>query len=104
LICAGALGNKLYFNIPYGSSQTQNNRLLVLDTIKNKWFIEDGSFVQFVSLNEKMYGLDTNGYIWDMITNNSTGYDSSTLIEWNFITKPIKGSEDIGTISSIREI
>lgn len=103
-ICCGALGDKIYFNIPYGFSQTSNNRLLVFDTVKLKWFIEDGNFIQFVSLNEKLYGLDSDGYIWDMVTNNSTGYDSGTIITWSFTTKPIKGSENIGTISSIREI
>jgi hypothetical protein len=102
LICFGSLEDKIYINIPYKS--TINNRILVYDTVKQKWFIEDGNFIQFVNIDEKLYGLDSSGYIWNMVANTKTGYDSGTVITWNFTSKPIRSNSNTSLQSTIREM
>jgi hypothetical protein len=91
LICAGNRGDKVWFNIPYAS--TANNKILVLDTVKNKWFVEDGNFSGFVNVSDNiLYAFGTTDkqpYIID--STRKDGVDGSTTapstIAWEFITK-----------------
>lgn len=85
LICAGSKDNKIYFSIPYGS--TSLNRILVYDTFKDKWFVEDGSFKTFTNINGVLYGQSAAGSIWNMNSTQMTGNDNSTAISWSFQTK-----------------
>jgi len=86
---AGATGDFYYLAIPYGSSATQNNLLLKYDTRLGKWNVETGSFVDFVTIGDTLYGLDTSGQVWNMRDMSATeGLDSATPISWEFITKP----------------
>jgi hypothetical protein len=86
---AGAIGDFLYLSIPYGSGVTQNNLILKFDTRLRKWFVETGNFIDFVTIGNALYGVDTNGQIWNMRDTSATeGLDSATPISWEFITKP----------------
>lgn len=77
--CCGKLGKYLYLSIPYGSSTTECNLLLEYDTELQQWYPQSGSFVDFVNIGEKLYGVDVAGQIWDM--ENGTD-DGGTVIEW----------------------
>lgn len=83
-IVAGSIGDFLYISIPNGASS--NNIVLVYDTTNKKWFTETGSFNDFVTMQNALYGLDSAGAINSM---RSTNYsDNSTAISWELITKP----------------
>jgi hypothetical protein len=86
LIVAGSRGDYIYFAIPYNGSTT-NNLLLVYDTSIQKWFVDTGNFVDFVTIGNSVYGLDSTGGIQNM-RNTNTGKDNGTAISWEFITKP----------------
>lgn len=77
--CCGKLGKYLYLSIPYGSAATECNLLLEYDTELKQWYPQTGSFVDFVTIGEKLYGLDASGQIWDM--ENGTD-DAGTAITW----------------------
>ena len=76
--CCGKLGKYLYLSIPYGAV-TENNLLLEYDTELKQWYPQTGSFVDFVAIGEKLYGVDDTGVIWDM-DNGTT--DAGTAISW----------------------
>jgi len=85
----GATGRYYYLAIPYGSSATENNLLLKYDTRLKKWNVETGSFVDFVTIGDTLYGIDNAGQVWNMRDLSATeGLDSTTPISWEFITKP----------------
>jgi hypothetical protein len=86
LICAGSKNNKLYMSIPYGS--TQNNLILVYDTAKDIWDIQDGNFNHCTNINDTLYASQTtSGRVWNMESTARTGADNGTAISWNFETK-----------------
>ncbi len=84
-IASGSIDEFLYISIPYGSTATQNNLLLVFDTAKRKWFVETGSFVAFVTISNSLYGVDKDGTIHKLRDGTT---DGGTAISWEFITKP----------------
>lgn len=77
--CCGKLGKYLYLSIPYGSSATECNLLLEYDTELQQWYPQTGSFVDFVAIGEKLYGVDTTGQMWDM---DNGADDGGIAIEW----------------------
>jgi hypothetical protein len=77
--CCGKLGKYLYLSIPYGSSATDCNLLLEYDTELKQWYPQTGTFVDFINIGEKLYGVDPTGQIWDM--ENGTD-DAGTDIAW----------------------
>ena len=86
---AGATGDYYYLSIPYGSSATQNNLLLKYDTRLGIWNVDTGSFVDFVTIGNTLYGVDNTGQVWNMRDMSvAEGLDSATAISWEFITKP----------------
>jgi hypothetical protein len=76
--CCGKLGKYLYLSIPYGNV-TENNLLLEYDTELKQWYPQSGNFVDFVTIGEKLYGIDSTGQIWDMDNGND---DAGTAITW----------------------
>jgi hypothetical protein len=76
--CCGKLGKYLYLSIPYGAV-TENNLLLEYDTELKQWYPQSGNFVDFVTIGEKLYGVDSTGQLWDM-DNGTT--DAGTAITW----------------------
>jgi hypothetical protein len=76
--CCGKLGKYLYLSIPYGAV-TECNLLLEYDTELQQWYPQTGSFVDFVAIGEKLYGVDAAGQIWDM---DSGTDDAGTAITW----------------------
>ena len=77
--CCGKLGKYLYLSIPYGSTATDCNLLLEYDTELKQWYPQTGTFVDFINIGEKLYGVDPTGQIWDM--ENGTD-DAGTAIAW----------------------
>jgi hypothetical protein len=91
----GAQGTKLYISFPSGAGQNFNNKLVVYDTDKQTWFVENDYWFSFTTIQGKLYGLKNGGTIWEMYSTSKTGYDitstgNSTVINWNFITKGFK--------------
>ncbi len=85
----GATGDYYYLSIPYGSSATQNNLLLKYDTRLGKWNVETGNFIDFTTIGNTLYGVDSAGQTWNMRDMTvAEGLDSATPISWEFITKP----------------
>jgi hypothetical protein len=91
LIYGGAKGGKIYFAVPLDGSST-NNYIIVIDIIEGKGNIytinlEDGNFIGFVNADDILYGLRSDGYIYNMHSTAKTGEDNSTAISWSFETK-----------------
>lgn len=82
--CAGVMEDKYYISIPYGTSATGNNTLLVYDTLRNSWMVEDSTVIAFVNIANVLYGLQSNGQIRNMKTGT---LDGASDISWSFITK-----------------
>lgn len=76
--CCGKLGKYLYLSIPSGAV-TENNLLLEYDTELKQWYPQTGSFVDFTTIGDKLYGVDAAGKLWDM-DNGTT--DDGTAISW----------------------
>ena len=85
LIFSGSLGDYLYVAIPYNS--TSINLVLMYDIKLKKWSVETGSYVDFVTIANKLYGLDSTGGVTDM-RNEGVYTDNGTPIAWDMITKP----------------
>ena len=81
---AGAWNEYLYLAIPYGSTATTNNLLLVFDTDKDKWYVETGAYKGFVTIGNVIYGVDYDGSIKNIRTGNT---DDGTAITWYHISK-----------------
>lgn len=103
-IRAGGIDNKIYFSVPYGST----NILLVIDMVEDSkrstYAIhkEDGVWRNLVQNNEKLYGLRSDGYIYDMHSTEKTGEDNSTAISWSMETRPI--TDEINKESAVKDI
>jgi len=90
LCCAGVKDEKYYLSIPYKS--TANNLVLVFDTYKGVWTIEDGTFIDFENISDTLYGLSSSGTIDNMNSTGITGIDNSTAITWSMDTKAYNDS------------
>jgi len=101
LVVSGSIGDILYISIPYGSNATTNNLTLVLDTKLRKWYVRDEGFLNFVTVANVLYGVDTSGKLWNMTA--SATKDGSTDISWYWISKAFsEGSpSDLITLSEI---
>lgn len=91
LICAGSVQNKIYFAVPYKS--TTNNLIIVMDILEGKGNVyainkEDGAWFGFTRLEDQLFGLRNDGYIFDMHSTQITGMDNSTAITWSLETRP----------------
>lgn len=78
----------LYCAIPSGSS-TYNNILLKYDFEKGLWFVDYGVFALFISLPDKVYGLnDIEGAVYEMCVFNlyDTYFDIDGLVAQQVIT------------------
>lgn len=84
-IVSGSIGNFLYIAVPSGSGTTENNKILVYDTERSLWNVESGAFTDFVTIANNLYGVDSDGKLWDMVS--GTDFDG-TAITWFRITKP----------------
>jgi hypothetical protein len=111
LIRAGSVGDKAYFAIPYKS--TANNRIIVIDVIEGKGQpthtinLEDGNWVGYVNNNEALFGIENNGFIYNMHSTRKEGVDGSTTvgstaISWSMETKPI--TDELIVESAVRDI
>lgn len=106
LIRAGSIDNKIYFAVPYKS--TENNLLIVIDIINDSkrsvYTIhkEDGNWNSMVINNDRLYGLRSDGYIFDLHSTYKTGLDNSTAIDWYMETRPI--TDEIDMESAVRDI
>lgn len=98
LVVAGSRADVIYFSIPYNTSV--NNLILTYDTrtnkwntnpmlgnVNGKWMAETGSFKDFVTIQNVVYGLDSTGGVLNM-KNNTADDDNGTAISFDFITKP----------------
>ena len=85
LVASGSIGDILYISIPHGSTATKNNLTLVFDAKLRKWHVRDEGFVNFVTVANVLYGVDTDGKLWDMTSAATT--DGGTAISWYWITK-----------------
>lgn len=114
LICAGTHEEKMYFAVPYTShgstaESTKINRIIVIDMQEGKGSVhtintESGNFLDFVTLNEKTYGLRNDGLVQNMHSTHRTGLDEDrttsngtttrTIIPWYFETKLFAGEQD----------
>lgn len=112
LIRAGAVGDKIYFAVPYGTDATSNNRIIVIDVIEGKGQathtinIEDGNWEGFTNSGEKLLGMKSNGYVYDMHSTELTGLDDTsngtTDISWSMETRPI--ADEIVVETAIRDM
>lgn len=84
LVASGSIGDYLFISIPYGSTATKNNLTLVFDTKLRKWYVRSEGFINFVTVDNVLYGVDTDGVLWDMSAENVL--DGATAISWYFIT------------------
>lgn len=106
LIRAGAVGDKIYFSIPYQS--TANNMQLVIDMVEEKRKAaytvnkEEGNWMGYANNSEKLYGLRSDGYVYDMNSTYKTGLDNSTAISWYLETKPFH--DEINLESAVRDM
>jgi hypothetical protein len=84
-IVSGSYGDFLYISIPYGTSATTNNLTLIFETKLRKWYIRQEGFINFVTIANILYAIDTSGNIWDLTTTATT--DDGTAISWYMISK-----------------
>ena len=84
-IVGGSFGDFLFMSIPFGDSATGNNLTLVFDTKLRKWYIRDEGFVDFETVNNVLYGIDSANKLWDITTTAIT--DGGTSISWYYTTK-----------------
>lgn len=84
LAVSGSNDDIIYFGLPYGS--TSNNIILTYDTINKVWYTETGNIIDFITIQSKLYALDSTGGINNMRDITATK-DNGTEITWSFITK-----------------
>jgi hypothetical protein len=84
LVASGSIGDYLYISIPYGDAATKNNLTLLFDTKLRKWYVRHEGFINFITVDNILYGVDTDGVLWDMSTINPL--DGASAISWYYIT------------------
>jgi len=102
-VVGGAIGDYLYMAIPYNEA-TSNDTILVYDTRpkKKNWFVETGSFVDFVTIQNTLYGIDSTGGVMNM-RDTSAEDDNGTPITWSLVTKPFS-DDTVSQKKSLRDI
>jgi hypothetical protein len=80
--CAGKDGKYIYLAIPYGSATT-NNYILEYDTERDRWYVQTGDVVDFVTIGNTMYGMTSTGQ--PLQFNSGTTF-SGTAISWSHTT------------------
>jgi len=80
---AGKQGKYIYLSIPYGAAVTTNTLTLEYDTELGTWYPHNVGYVDFVTIGEHLYGVDSSGVLWDI---NSGTADQGTAIAWDRIT------------------
>ena len=86
--CAGKDGKYIYLAIPYGAA-TANNYILEYDTERDRWYVQTGNVVDFVTIGKNLYGINSTGQ--PLQFNSGTDF-SGTAIPWNHITGVQHGS------------
>lgn len=104
-ICSGQFGKYILWSIPYGAVTT-NNYTLQYDTEYKTWYIWNMGILNFTSLDEDLYGIDTSGYIWKL---NSGTSDGGTAITWEYTTgvwnaTPLRDRKVISDIYAIIDL
>lgn len=84
VIVCGSIGDFLYIAIPYNS--TTNNMIIEFDTRIQRWFTHTGNFVGFVTIQNILYGITSDGKVCNM-RDISTHTDNGSPIQWEFVTK-----------------
>ena len=84
-IVGGSIGDYLYMSIPYGASATGNNLTLGFDTKLRRWYVRDEGFIEFETVSNVLYGVDSSNKLWDMTTTATA--DGATAISWYYISK-----------------
>jgi len=84
-IVAGTVDNDLYIAIPSTASSTGNDLIIRYDVLEDKWYPENGYIVDFVTIGNKLYGVDKDGKIWDMVSGTN---DDGTAISWYWESAP----------------
>lgn len=80
LICCGKWGKYIYISFPSSSTSTTNDLTLEYDTELGTWYPWNIGILQFFTIAENLYGVDTDGYTWKL---NSGADDDGTDITWN---------------------
>jgi len=91
-IVGGSMGEFLYMSIP------SSGIILKYDANLNKWYVETGTFYDFVTIGNVLYGIDSAGQAWNVRDLSATkGKDGASWIATNWISKPfnILPSEDL---------
>jgi len=84
-IASGAAENNLYVSIPSTSTSTGNDLVIKYNVTEDKWYPENGNITDFVTIGNKLYGIDNNGKIWDMANGLD---DDGTAISWFWESAP----------------
>lgn len=98
LICSGAKDDYIYISIPYGHGATTNNMTIRYDVANKTWYpSHDKGYLQFVNLENDIYGISTEGVIEkleDGTTNNTqpiTWYHTTGILD----PTPIKARKTV---------
>jgi hypothetical protein len=87
-ISSGRTNSKMYVTMPYGASATSNNLVLAYDVERDKWYPETGSFIDFATVGNTLYGIiDSTGVTYDMASGTD---DNGTAITWSWISGPLQ--------------
>jgi hypothetical protein len=63
---------------------------------------EEGNFKSLIQAGKVLWGLRSDGYIYNIHSTVKTGYDNSTLISWSMETRPYTNEINIET--AVRDI
>jgi len=84
-IVASSLYNDLFIAIPSTAVSTYNDLILRYNTIEDKWYPESGNIVNFVTVGNKLYGMDKDGTIMQFDEGTT---DCGDEIEWYWESAP----------------
>ncbi len=88
-ICAGAIGDKYFLSIPYGSTTVLDpNVLLEFNSKLGKWYVHSGNFIDFTAIQDDLYGLTSTGGICKMESTAAWDFPTTAPVSWNMVTKP----------------
>lgn len=88
-ICSGVLGDKYFLSIPYGTTtQLDPNILLEFNSKLGKWYVHSGNFIDFIKVQDDLYGLTSTGGICNMETTGINDFPSTAPVSWHMVTKP----------------
>lgn len=84
-IVGGILEDTAFFSIPSKPDSTSNDLIIKYNISKGIWNTESGSILDFVTIGNRLYGVDNNGKLWDMISGTKDGLEQ---IYWNWESGP----------------